>query len=410
VPTRRFLPWMLSVLLAATGLFVGSSSVTRGGTPEDSPPRDASQEDDRIPGKYLVDLKPHVDAKRYAERIAEEYGGRATVTYDAVIGGFAFQGPDSAAPRLARDRRVEFVEQDRKVRIVDSPPDNLNHLNRDRVPEAFNAGYTGGGVTIAILDTGVDGNHEVFDSHDNVLDRHSSCGGGADDRNGHGTATASNAAGRIGVAHEAKVISIKVFPGARDTTRWSCVVNGLQYVKQHASEIDIVNMSLAGTGTRALSRAVQDVLDEGIVVVAAAGNNGGRTLAPARYDGVIAASALAGGDKMARWSASGDLTAPGAHIRSADKNGAFSTRSGTSRSSPQVAGAAAIVLAENPGADVLNVLRRSGTCPNGDVNGSPSFCAGRWTGDDANAEPLINAYCAGIAADPVGVDLAQCGF
>ena len=56
---------------------------------------------------------------------------------------------------------------------------------------------------------------------------------------------------------------------------------------------------------------------------------------------------------------------PGVGIRSADRNGGYSDRDGTSRSSPQVAGGAAIILALNPSADVFDILRRSGTCPNG---------------------------------------------
>jgi subtilisin family serine protease len=374
--------------------------------------RSARATDDRVRDGYLVDLKPGVDPGKYARRIAADYGGTATFSYDRVLGGFAFQGPASSAKRLARDKRVDHVEQDRIVRAADDPPPGINHLSRDKVYEAQGAGYTGAGVTIAVLDTGVDGSHEVFRSHDNVLPGYGACGGTAtaNDRNGHGTATASNAVGLIGVAHEAKVLPVKVFPGTGVITTWSRVICGLNYVDAHHSEIDVVNMSIAGPGVGALNRAVQRVISDGIVVVAAAGNVGGATQAPARYAGVLAASALDGGNMMASWSSTGDITAPGVNIYSANKNGTYLDRSGTSRSAPQVAGAAAIILSEDPSADVLDVLRRSGTCPDGQVNGSSGFCAGRWDGDDANAEPLVNAYCAGILADPVAFDVPACGF
>ena len=158
-----------------------------------------------------------------------------------------------------------------------------------------------------------------------------------------------------------------------------------------------------------LRRAVRQVVNAGIVVVAAAGNAGGATQAPARYTGVIAASALASGDRIAPFSSTGEIAAPGVGIRSADRNGGYSDRDGTSRSAPQVAGGAAIILALDPGADVFDILRRSGTCPDGEVSGSSGACPGQWQGDGGHTEPALNAYCAGVLADPVKTDPTVCG-
>jgi subtilisin family serine protease len=389
---------VVAVVALASGGLVGSG-----------PTR--AESEDRIPDQFIVDLKDGVNAKKYARRIAEQYGGRATIVYDRVLGGFTFQGPQKAAERLAKDGRVELLEQDRVVRIADAPPTDINHLSRVRVPEAYAAGYTGAGVTIAILDTGVNEQHEVFREHSNILPGHGGCVGErtARDRHDHGTATHSNAVGRIGVAHEAKAIPIKVFPGRSLISSWSRVVCGLNYVLEHASEIDIVNMSIAGPGAGVLRRAVQQVVNAGIVVVAAAGNNGGATQAPARYPGVIAASALANGDRIAPFSSTGEIAAPGVQVFSAAVSG-YEPRDGTSRSAPVVAGTAAIILALDPTANVLDVLQRSGTCPGGSTNGTSGPCSGRWRGDDATAEPAANAYCAGVLADPVRVDLDACGF
>jgi subtilisin family serine protease len=401
---------LLSSILAAT--LVAAAVVVSGTAPTRAASSEGSDDSDRVPNHYLVDLKKGVDPVKYSKKIAAEYDGKATFAYDKVLGGFAFEGSSDAARRLARDERVEGVEQDGVVKTSDDPPNDVNHLTRDRVPEAYAAGYRGAGITIAILDTGVDANHEVFQEHSNILPGYGQCGGTAsfNDLNGHGTRTASNAVGRIGVAHEAKVIPVKVFPRGSLATTWSRVVCGLNYVQQHSSEIDVVNMSIAGPGSAALRKATRQIISSGITVVAAAGNNGGATQAPARYKGVIAASALASGDRIASFSSTGEIAAPGVGIHSADKNGGYSDGSGTSRSSPQVAGGAAIILALDPAADVLSVLQHSGTCPGGGVNTSAGPCPGQWKGDDATAEPALNAYCAGILADQAATDPLTCGF
>jgi subtilisin family serine protease len=265
--------------------------------------------------------------------------------------------------------------------------------------------------------------HVVFRSHNNILGGKSCAGGSTGDGEGHGTASASNAVGRIGVAHEAKIVPVKVFPHGRLSTSLSRLICGLNWVKRYndthpteADDIDVVSMSISGPGSPGLRRAVARLVADGVVITAAVGNHGGAPRYPAAYPGVIAVTALAGGTTMASFSAhGGDLTAPGVNIRSAenDSDRAFSSRTGTSRSTPMVAGAAAIILSENAALNVQGSLRTSGKCPNGSINGDSGFCPGRWRGDaDRRAEPLINAYCAGILADPApgAVDVPRCGF
>lgn len=406
-----------SLLAAAiVTLFIGAGL----GTPQVV---SAASSDDRVPGAYIVDLKPGTSPKRYARKIAEQYGGKARFIYDSVFGGFAFRGSAEAAARLASDSRVTKVEQDRLVRLVDTPQTSLDHLNRARVGGAYNAGFRGVGARIAILDTGVDAGHSVFADHDNVTSG-KGCGGGAgetEDFNGHGTASASNAAGRIGVGHSAKIVPVKVFAGSSGTASWDTVICGLNWVDEYndthtrQNDIHIVSLSLAGTGIQALKDAVARVVEGGAVVVAASGNAGGSSpQSPANYPGVIAASAIASGNTFASFSnKGGDMTAPGVDIYSANDGGGYLRRSGTSRSAPQIAGAAAIVFGANQSlksGQIREILRRSGKCPNEKTSGEKGFChrKGRWNGDDADTEPRIDAYCAGYLATHGVLDPKKC--
>jgi subtilisin family serine protease len=365
---------------------------------------------------FIVDLTESVSARRDAARIAEAYGGRATYIYDRAVGGFAFEGTDRDASRLAHDRRVVSVERDAVYHAVNVPPD-LNHLNKMDVPEAYASGYDGDGVTIAVLDTGVYKKHTVFQAHANILPGKSCVDGGTNDLEGHGTATHSNAVGKIGVAHLAKAVPVKVFPGASLSTTAARIICGLDWVTDENTDvpgtIDVVNMSIAGIGSPAMSNAIDDVQATDAIVVAASGNAGGPApLCPACYSGVISVSAMGGNDNLASFSNDGaDVAAPGVNIKSAENGGGYSRRSGTSRAAPAAAGVIAIMLGEGADpADIPQLLRESGRCPNGDVNSDGGDCDGdgQWGNDSDDPEPLVNAYCAGALVDALNVEPA-CG-
>lgn len=411
---RRFMPLAVGVSLVAASLVAGLS------------PASAAPSAERVKGDYIVQLRAGVDARKAATAVARRYGGVASYTYDAVLNGFAFEGPDAAAARLASDRRVASVDADYVVHTVDTPPDAADHLETTRsnctqsdvttappdecqpaattFPTAEQSGYTGLGTLIGILDTGVRGSHPFFSAHHNVIGSYGGCVGGARDLNGHGTATASNAAGRVGVAHEASIFSVKVFPGSGESTTWSKVICGLNFVRNYNADhptgkIGVVNLSIAGPGTAALKTAVEKVISSGVVVAAAAGNDGGGPVqAPAQYAGVISASALNhNGTGFASFSAHGaDIAAPGVSIFSARlSGGGDASRSGTSRSSPQIAGAAAVVLALGTlPADVQHVLVTTGRCPGGGHRGTTP-CS-NWPG--GSNEPRLDTFCAAILA------------
>lgn len=384
------------------------------------PPVHARDGARRIDGSFLVSFHrstPPSEAAALARDLTGRHGGRVDLVFDS-LGGFSVEASATEAERLSRDPRVRSVQPDVLAEALGVPQPDLRHLERTDAYEAFDSvptPYRGAGMRIAIVDTGVQASHPAF--HPGQVVSGKSCvGKSTRDQEGHGTHTAGNAAGRMGIAHDAEIVPVRVFSGASLYTPISKVICGLNWVNKintnadPADDIDVVNMSLAYSGaSKQFRRAVKRVTANA-VVVAAAGNNGGSTLYPARFKGVIAVTALGGGKRMASFSANGgDLTAPGVNIEGPENGGGYSKRSGTSRSSPMVAGAAAIVLAVDPAADVLTVLQTSGKCPDGSINGAPGNCSGRWKGDDRRAEPLINAYCAGIWADPLDADDPACG-
>ncbi len=218
----------------------------------------------------------------------------------------------------------------------------------------------GAGVTVAILDTGVDTDHP--DLVDNLLPGHNvlAPGSAPEDDNGHGThvagvvAAAINGLGVVGVAPSAAVLPVKVLDSSG--AGWiSEVIQGLEWADAHGA--DIVNMSF-GTlvHSQALEAAVSSSRARGTILVAAAGNRGisaGSSVDyPARLAGVIAVSGMNTRRSVAEWSSRGveiDLCAPGEDIPSTYLGGGYVSLSGTSMASPHVAGAVALRLGMDPG-------------------------------------------------------------
>jgi len=202
---------------------------------------------------------------------------------------------------------------------------------------------------------------------------------GANDVHGHGTHVAGTAAAIdntidvVGVAPGARLWAIKVLEndgfgsGAQ-------IIAGVDYVTQHAADIEVANLSLTGDGPfQALDDAISTAVSAGVVFTLAAGNDGVdvSTVFPAGHPDAITISAfedydgIPGGfsgntqdDTLAGWSNDGagiDLMAPGVSIRSTKAGGGTKNLSGTSMASPHVAGAAALYLSQNPGVSPASV-------------------------------------------------------
>lgn len=233
---------------------------------------------------------------------------------------------------------------------------------------AHRNGATGKNADIAIIDTGIDYTH--LDLLGNVGLGATTLGavvtdtavpaGGQDD-NGHGThlagtaAAADNNRGVVGVAPKATLHPVKALL-ATGVGFASDVAKAIDYTAQQGW--DVANLSLGGPRSEVLATAVKERKNQ-VVLVAAAGNDGGAVTFPAAHEGVIAVSATTRQDELASFSSTGSetLAAPGQAIFSSYLGNTYRSLSGTSMAAAHVSGAAGQLIGEQ-GMAVPAVRRR----------------------------------------------------
>lgn len=257
-------------------------------------------------------------------------------------------------------------------------------LEAMRTEEAWRT-TRGQGVTVAVLDTGVDDRHP--DLVGNVLAGKDMVGFGAGrgDRAWarHGTAMAGiiaghghgpgNGDGVLGIAPEARILPVRVILEDGDParakarkTRGNALAEGIRWAADHGA--DVINLSLGDDSESAHpepaeDEAVQYALSKGAVVVASAGNGGekgDRISYPAAYPGVIAATAVDRYGTRAsfstrRWYAT--VSAPGDKVVIADPDRRYYEGWGTSAAAAFVSGAVALVKSAHPGLTPAQIKR-----------------------------------------------------
>ena len=236
---------------------------------------------------------------------------------------------------------------------------------RVKADQAYDTGYHGEGVIVALLDTGVDTAHpdlaaniiggwNFVDDNDNITDL-----------DGHGTmvcgvvaAVANNGIGVAGVAPNVTIMPLKVLSESGGTL--FDVSLAITYAANHGA--NVIGMSLGGNSSRipmALESAINYAYQKGCVLVAAAGNDGSNELFyPAAYDNVIAVSAIDENNTKASFSNYGDyidFCAPGVNILTTWTNGTYAYGSGTSFAAPFVTGVVALMLSKYPSLAPENV-------------------------------------------------------
>lgn len=427
----------------------------------------------RIGGTYLVALKPGVvpaasvgSLRSAARSLTSRIGGRVSGTFtESPV--FIFEGSLAQAKELAADPSVRGVEADRKVKLADvlatktSGATRRMRANHNTATDAFDAGYKGNGEHIGIIDTGIElfpsvhseFTGRIFDqtatsgATDDALPNTAICrrsaganvvevGSGlspdgkhryGDDKNGHGTRTAGNAAAGgvsvYGVAPEAVLVV------ARTALRASNVASCIDYMTSLNADPDplnnvpIVNISLAYgakgppdachpdnllKATAVAICALSTSLPGGVFITAAAGNNAANALntAPGKYTQVVSVSALcdraqgAGatlatvgehspGDGICGFSNFGptvDFMATGASGGTTDATkgefspsvgGGYMYSAGTSRAAPRIAGLAAVLNDAVPGLNVAAMrtfMELGSICANGAENNIGGSC------------------------------------
>ncbi len=297
----------------------------------------------------------------------------------------------AVARRLRASGLFRYVEPNYYVHVDAAPNDPLFPeqwgLAAANVPAAWDTAR-GAGVVIAIVDSGIDPGHP--DLAANVIPGFNVLSGSDDtsDDNGHGThmagiaaASGFNGIGVIGIAPDAELMPIKVLDASGAGT-YADLAEGIVYAADHGARV--INLSIGGeVDSSTLSTAVAYAQSKGVVMAAAAGNDG--TWAPsypAAYPGVVAVGAIDPQGALASFSNFGPwltLVAPGVNILTTDMGGGYADSTGTSPATPFVAGAAALLLAANPSLDpklVASLLAMT-TDDLGSPGFDPSFGWGR---------------------------------
>eukprot|EP01138_Halocafeteria_seosinensis_P003091 gb/GECG01003159.1/.p1 GENE.gb/GECG01003159.1/~~gb/GECG01003159.1/.p1 ORF type:complete len:618 (+),score=79.29 gb/GECG01003159.1/:1-1854(+) len=292
--------------------------------------------------------------------------------------------PEKHVQRWIRERaEVDKFEVDSKITLaVESMKNTITqstsfwHL--DRIDQQENAEldgsysftYTGKGITVYVVDSGIRPTHDEFDEERVLLKDF--VGDGYNDCNGHGTHVAGTVGGRVaGVAKEVNLVAVRIF-GCEGEASTTTLVTALEWAWEDfldsGASTAVINLSLSASATPILDDVIEALNKTGLVVVSAAGNSDADAclFSPARSSSSITVGATVEGDARANFSNTGscvDIFAPGDKIWSAwpTSDSAGAKLSGTSMAAPIVSGLVARYLEKHSDA-MSNEVASSTLC------------------------------------------------
>jgi subtilisin family serine protease len=326
-----------------------------------------------VPNRYIVVLEDDAfrgeteSAAIIAGELSREFPGTVDRVFSSALRGYAVEMDAETAEMLSRDPRIKYVEEDGIVSassVQYGVSWGLDRVDQHLMPmdTTYNYSRNGNGVHVYIIDSGILTSHAEFegraiDSLDLIRDPRP-----LEQCNGHGT----NVAGIVGsatygVAKSTTLHSVRVL-GCDGYGTVSDVLQGIDWVTRHAITPAVANMSLGGGYSRTMNDAVTSSSAAGITYVVAAGNETDDACrhSPASASAAITAGASTRLDERlynTNYGSCVDLFAPGLGVETTGVQAAYPVVfvSGTSFSSPYVAGAAALYLEAHPSASPAEV-------------------------------------------------------
>lgn len=350
--------------------------------------------------RYIITVENNTRAPIDWDVFVTRAGGEVVDTYDFIDGALLDLSEEQASRIMSRRAPGMTIEEDFTINWIKGDSSALNELNKysgvsakvskpaavpapmpsiaqeaqsltTTVPSqgefpwgimrvnasAFWNITEGAGVKVAVIDTGINFNHE--DLKANYVSGVNYSGikgivglGSPLDDQGHGThvagtiAAARNGKGVVGVAPKAQLYAVKVM-NKDGSGSLSAIIKGIEWAVKN--KMNIANMSLGGGPyVEAMHKAIKQAVNSGVTIVCAAGNDGGPVNYPAKYPETIAVSASGPKNEIAPFSSRGseiDVMAPGMWINSTSIDGKYQELHGTSMACPHVAGLAALAYA-----------------------------------------------------------------
>lgn len=323
---------------------------------------------DSLKENYIVQLKPEIlDSLLSSEAQDNIETGNAILGEIGLINSVLIELSETQVTELLQQELVESIEVDREVTIANEAQNVLNsqvtNSSTQIVPWGIystgayavnSVDANGEKVKVAVLDTGIS-KHSELSIAGNVsfieLDN------GTNDENGHGTQLAGTIAatddlkGIVGITGNVELYSVKVIDG-KGKGYISSVIQGIEWAINQ--NINVINLSFVSTeDSKLLHQAIKIARDNGILVIAAAGNSGlgdDNIKYPAKYPEVLAVGSVDQAHRRSIFSSTGpelDIVAPGTNILTTNKFGGYSVTSGTSIAAAHVTGAAALLWSKN---------------------------------------------------------------